>query len=186
MNKKLLALVIGAVLFSIIYRVQPYRIDNFNPLLALSLFGGFVFNNNKKWAFAIPVFAMLASDIVYQLLYINNLGTVQGFYGWWQIANYASINAVALVGFYITKVNAVQIGTSSLVGAILFFILSNFFVWAEGMGYQHSYTFSGLLSCYGYGLPFFKSSLISTISFSAVLFGIHTLITNSVTEKRIA
>ncbi len=186
MNKKIFALVIGAVLFSVVYRVQPYRVNGFNPSLALAVFTGFLFNKNKKWAFALPLISMFLSDVIYQFLYINNLGTVKGFYGWWQIANYASLVAVAAVGFYIKKNNALQVGIAGIAGATLFFILSNFFVWAEGMGYQHSYTLTGLITCYIDGIPFYNYSLTSTLIFSAVLFGVYYLITNPSKEKELA
>lgn len=186
MNKKILTLVIGAVLFSVVYRVMPYRPDNFNPLLALTLFGGFVFANDKKWAFIIPVVTMLLSDVVYQLMYVNGLGSVKGFYGWWQVANYASLVAMSFIGFKINAVNIKQIGFAGTAAAVVFFILSNFFVWAEGMGYQHSYSFSGLMQCYTNGLPFFRASLTGTLLFSTILFSSYSVIYRTSADRKIA
>lgn len=186
MNKKIVALVIGAVLFSIVYRVMPYRPDNFNPLLALTIFGGFIFANNKKWAFAIPLVTMLISDTIYQLMYVNGLGTVKGFYGWWQVANYVSLITMAFIGFKINTASVKQIGFAGLVASLVFFVLSNFFVWAEGMGYQHSYSFNGLMQCFTDGVPFFRASLTGTLLFSAILFGSYSIIYKTSTEKKIA
>lgn len=53
--------------------------------------------------------------------------------------------------------------SGALIGAIIFFILSNLGVWINGM-YGHS--IDGLILCYTMALPFFSYSLISTLLFS--------------------
>ena len=57
----------------------------------------------------------------------------------------------------------------SLLGASLFFIITNFGVWTLG---SYTYTFEGLLLCYTLAIPFFTYSLISTFVFSGVVEGI--------------
>ena len=47
----------------------------------------------------------------------------------------------------------------SLLGASLFFIITNFGVWSLG---SYGYTFSGFINCYILAIPFFVYSLIST------------------------
>mgnify|MGYP001479630843 CR=1 FL=1 len=54
----------------------------------------------------------------------------------------------------------------SLLGASLFYIITNFGVWTLG---SYTYTFEGLLLCYTLAIPFFAYSLISTFVFSAVI-----------------
>ena len=56
--------------------------------------------------------------------------------------------------------------TGSLVGASVFFIITNFGVWSHGM---YGYTFEGLIACYTLALPFFAYSLISTFLFSSII-----------------
>ena len=58
----------------------------------------------------------------------------------------------------------------SLLGASLFFIITNFGVWTLG---SYTYTFEGLLLCYTLAIPFFTYSLISTFIFSGVIEGVH-------------
>lgn len=53
----------------------------------------------------------------------------------------------------------------SLMGATLFFIITNFGVWILG---SYGYTFNGLVLCYTLALPFFTYSLISTLLFSCL------------------
>ena len=57
----------------------------------------------------------------------------------------------------------------ALIGALIFFILTNFGVWAMG---SYGYTFSGLAMCYYLAIPFFTYSLISTFIFSVVIEGV--------------
>jgi hypothetical protein len=56
--------------------------------------------------------------------------------------------------------------TGSLLGAILFFIITNFGVWSAGF---YGYTFSGLISCYLLAIPFFAYTFISTLSYSILI-----------------
>ena len=58
----------------------------------------------------------------------------------------------------------------SLLGASLFFIITNFGVWTLG---SYTYTFEGLLLCYTLAVPFFAYSLISTFIFSGIIEGMY-------------
>ncbi|MDC0532480.1 hypothetical protein OAO03_04745 [Candidatus Pelagibacter ubique] len=60
----------------------------------------------------------------------------------------------------------------SLLGASLFFIITNFGVWTLG---SYTYTFDGLLLCYTLAIPFFAYSLISTFVFSGIIEGIYKI-----------
>ena len=54
----------------------------------------------------------------------------------------------------------------SLLGACIFFIVTNFGVWSIG---SYGYTLEGLILCYTLAIPFFAYSLISTFIFSAII-----------------
>jgi hypothetical protein len=56
--------------------------------------------------------------------------------------------------------------SGALVGACIFFIITNFGVWSIG---SYGYTINGLLACYTLAIPFFAYSLISTFIFSSVI-----------------
>ena len=60
----------------------------------------------------------------------------------------------------------------SLIGAVIFFIVSNFGVWLLG---SYGYTINGLLNCYLMAIPFFSYTLISTIIFSTIIESIFKL-----------
>jgi hypothetical protein len=56
--------------------------------------------------------------------------------------------------------------SGALIGAVIFFTITNFGVWASGM---YGYTMAGLISCYTLAIPFFAYSVISTIVFSFII-----------------
>ena len=62
----------------------------------------------------------------------------------------------------------------ALIGATIFFIVTNFGVWSLG---SYGYTFEGLILSYTLALPFFGNTLISTIIFSVLIELIISIVT---------
>ena len=60
--------------------------------------------------------------------------------------------------------------SGALLGACLFFLVTNFGVWSLG---SYGYTTEGLLICYTVAIPFFAYSLISTFIFSGIIEGLY-------------
>ncbi|MDA7573477.1 hypothetical protein N8745_04365 [Candidatus Pelagibacter sp.] len=58
--------------------------------------------------------------------------------------------------------------SGALIGASLFFLITNFGVWSLG---SYGYTLEGLIVCYTLALPFFGNTLISTFIFSSIIEG---------------
>ena len=56
----------------------------------------------------------------------------------------------------------------------IFFLISNFGVWA-GSG-MYSKNFTGLINCYAAGIPFIHNTIISDFLFTTVLFGSYYLL----------
>ena len=56
--------------------------------------------------------------------------------------------------------------SGALVGACLFYLITNFGVWSLG---SYGYTFEGLILCYTLAILFFAYTLISTIIFSTII-----------------
>ena len=76
-----------------------------------------------------PCLSMFISDLLYQVLYIGGISTIQGFYeGQWQ--NYILFTLLVFVGFAIKKLNLLQIVAASLAAPTIYFLISNFMVWA--------------------------------------------------------
>ena len=176
MNKNILLSFLLLVVVAALYRVIP-RPVNFAPQIAMALFAGAVIKD-KVWAFALPILSMVISDLLYQVLYINGMTDIPGFYiGQWQ--NYILFAAITSIGFLIKKIKVLSILVASLAAPTVFFIVSNFVVWAGwqgARGLNRPKTFEGLLMCYGDALPFYPNSVYACIFFSAILFGTYALI----------
>lgn len=56
--------------------------------------------------------------------------------------------------------------SGALIGAIIFFTITNFGVWSLGF---YGYSLKGLLECYTLAIPFFGYTLISTLVFSVII-----------------
>ncbi len=69
----------------------------------------------------------------------------------------------------------------SIIGAVIFFITSNFGVWLTG---NYGYHFNGLINCYILAIPFFYFTLLSTIIYSIIIETIIKLIKNYRNFKR--
>lgn len=158
-----------------LYRIVPGRPWGFAPQIAMAVFGGATFINNKKWAFVLPILSMFLSDVLYEVLYNAGVGVMPGFYeGQWQ--NYLLFALLTTVGFLIKKVNVLNVLLASIAAPTVYFIISNFIVWTAGAGYARPKTLSGLMMSYNDGIPFYQNSIYATVFFSAVLFSGYYLI----------
>jgi len=173
-NKNIPLVLLLLIVTAALYRIIPNRPFGFAPQWAMSLFAGAVIRD-KKWAFALPVFSMFLSDLVYQVLYLRGLTPISGFYAG-QITNYLLFAGMVVIGFFVKRISVLNIAGWSVVECSVFFLLSNFFVWFGHSGYQRPMTFDGLMACYADGLPFFVNSIFATLLFSGLLFGVYQLI----------
>ena len=179
-SKSVIIAMVLLVLVAALYRVFPNRPLGFAPQYAMAIFGGAIFVNNKKWAFLLPILSMFLSDLLFQVLYSNHLTSMQGFYeGQWQ--NYLLFAALTSIGFFIRKINVLNISIASIAAPSVFFLFSNLVVWAGWQGtrgFGRPKTLNGLLQCYADALPFYPNSIYATLLFSSILFGSYYLIKN--------
>ena len=178
-SNKIILSFLFLVVIAALYRIIPDRPYGFAPQWAMALFAGAIIRD-KKWAFIIPVLSMFISDLLYQVLYIGGISAIPGFYeGQWQ--NYILFTLLVFVGFAIKKLNLFQIVAASLAAPTIYFLISNFLVWASNSsirGLDRPKTFDGLMLCYADGIPFFRMSILGTLVFSAVMFGTFIFIKN--------
>ena len=122
---------------------------NFTTLLALS--------------FYIP--ALLG--VRYLPILIISFAITDFFIGFHSTAffTWGSVVFIGLLSRYFVN-NLMSRMSGVLIGACLFYIITNFGVWSLG-GY--GYTLEGMIVCYTLALPFFGYTVISTIIFSAVI-----------------
>lgn len=170
------------IIVASLYRVWEGRPFGFAPQIAMALFAGSVIKD-KKLSFLVPILSMFFSDILYQILYLQDLTELKGFYeGQW--LNYILFAAITVIGFFINKNRIGHIILGSLAGAVFYFLASNFFNWLGGgldiNNQPYPKTFDGLMSCYTAALPFFRGSLLATLFFNGVFFGVYYLYTRYV------
>ena len=132
---------------------------NFTPVEAMALFGAAYFA--RRWlAFVAPLGAMLATDLVL------------GFHDM-MIVVYLCIAASVGIGFLLRgRVGVLSVAACGLAGSLLFFFVTNFFVWLTADSLPgHDACSAGLASCYAAGLPFLRGWLLGTAVWSVILFG---------------
>ncbi len=165
-----------------VYRILPNRPYGFAPQIALALFGGAFFVQNKKWAFSLPLISMFISDLLYQVLYNYGYSEIQGFYsGQW--VNYLLIGSLTVFGFLISDGKILKVIIASIAAPTTYFLLSNGLVWFGNGGYHRSRTLGGLIQTLIDGIPFYQSSLIGTLVFGAILFGGYSLLKSADTKQ---
>ncbi len=75
------------------------------------------------------------------------------------------------IGFWLRrKKSAPSIGGATLAGAIQFFLITNFALWASSIG-SYPKNIGGLVACYIAGLPLFWNTLAGDAFYVALLFG---------------
>ena len=78
---------------------------------------------------------------------------------------WGSVVMIGLISNFLSTNMMIRI-SGALLGASLFFIVTNFGVWSLG---SYGYTLNSLILCYTLALPFFGYSLISTLLFSVII-----------------
>lgn len=81
------------------------------------------------------------------------------------IFTWGTVILIGLISKYFKKTIFNRI-FGALLGACLFFVITNFGVWSLG---SYGYDLNGFIICYTLALPFFAYSLISTFIFSGVI-----------------
>ena len=148
------------IVLGVLTRIIPH-VDNFTAVYAIALFSGSLLKNKKIVALLIPIYIMGISDLI--------LNTSMN------ISVYISLSFIVLLGFYFKKYkNITNIISYSIVSSLIFFLITNFSVWlsstpADGV-YYCSQDLIGFTKCYIQAIPFFWPTLISTVSYSLILF----------------
>ena len=166
---KSLFLVIGLILVAAASRLLPHP-SNFVPVGAMALFGAAALP--KRWlALIVPVLAFYLSDLV-----LNNTLYTSYFEGFYWGMSYWTIGAIVLMvvlGMGLLrnlKFSWLRVGGAAVSATLVFFLVTNFGVWAGGLMYPK--TGAGLLAAYAAGLPFLLNSLLANLVFSGLLFGV--------------
>jgi len=158
---KQVSILLGIFMAIAISRFVPHP-PNFTSLIALSFYVPAILGLSY-----IP--AVILSFAITDIVIGYHTGT---FFTW---------GSVFLIGMIAQSFSKTLISrlSGALIGALIFFLVTNFGVWASGM---YGYTVSGFIDCYFLAIPFFAYSLISTIMFSIII----EILLNKLINKRSA
>jgi hypothetical protein len=153
---------VGLILFAALMRLAPHP-WNFTPVAAMALFGGVVMRR-PLFAFGVPLAALALSDLVINAWMVGNPLAAPNLWV------YGSFVLIGVLGFALQRRrSAGVVAGASVTGSVLFFVLTNFGVWAAGLLYPR--TLAGLGACYTAAIPFFANTLLGDLFWNAVLFG---------------
>jgi len=151
------------VLLLALSRLLPHPF-NFSPIAALALFGGAKYSNRFA-AYLIPLAAVWISDLFLNFAFY---GRFVPFYEG-ALVTYAAFAMIVLLGSLALKnFSAKSLLFTSLSASILFFLVSNFGVWAfSGM---YPLNAAGITACYAAAVPFFRNTLAGDLVYSFAVF----------------
>jgi len=159
LNNSKFHLTLGIILVLALSRIIPHP-PNFTPILGMAVFAGAIFEK-KIYAFLIPLLAMIVSDLF--------LGMHSSIF-----IVYIAVCLNVIIGIcFIRKISYLRICLSLFFGSLVFFIITNFFVWLVSGLYPLSY--DGFIACYTMALPFFQNTIISTFLYGLSAFFIFDL-----------
>ncbi len=145
-----------------------FHTPNFTPIISLALFSGAFFP--KRYAVWFPVMLMILSDLI-----IGLHSTI--------VFTWGGVALIALLGKNLQKnTNLFRVCGFSLWAALLYFGVTNLAVWLlDGLYPQ---TLAGLKECFIMAIPFFRSTLVSSLVYSVIIFGAYEFCTARLKKTR--
>ena len=153
-NLRLEIFPISLILILAFSRLIPHP-PNFTPIIATALMSGFLLKN-KHLSLIVVLISMVISDLII------------GFYSSYIFVYCSLILIILAFSKFSKKINFKNLLVLSISSSLLFFIVTNFGVWAVGDLYEKN--LNGLVLCYILAIPFFTNTLISTIFFAYSIF----------------
>jgi hypothetical protein len=137
--------------FGILSRVVAHT-SNFSPVLSMALLGGMYLKGRQ--AVLVPLALMVISDFI---IGFHDLM----FFTW------GSIVLISVFGLWLKERKSfINVLSASILSAVIFFMVTNFGAWLT----LYPHTIDGLRQCYILAIPFFRSSLVSTVAYSLVFY----------------
>lgn len=157
---------------------------NFTPLAAMALFGVY-YMKNKWFAFLLPLLAIMFSDVLVNLFVQNeHTGIWEYFLNPTAYVVYGSLMLVGSLGLLMKNTKATSIMGFSILGSLLFYLVTNTAAWITDFGNLYSNDLSGLVQSLWAGIPFynneitgsfFLNQLAGDLFFNALLFGSYAI-----------
>ena len=165
LNSGFTYLVILAVLIAlgVAGRLLPHP-PNFTPMAAIALFAGFIFM--KKYMAVVAVVTVMLLTDYFAFGYLSP--------DWFasksmMVVYLALLFPIVFRGFLQKKLGVLRIAGAALASSTVFFVATNFAVWAFSPMYEK--TWAGLVLCYTMAIPFFQNTIAGDIMWSGIVFG---------------
>ncbi|MCB0429640.1 MAG: hypothetical protein H6585_07775 [Flavobacteriales bacterium] len=160
--RNIVLFVSGLILAAAVSRILPHW-PNVTPVAAIALFGGATLSN-RKWAYGIPMLALLLSD----LAICGMMG--YDFFTWGRLFIYVPFLFTTFLGTQFQNKRTIgNIAAYGFLASVVFFLISNLSVWIFDDFYTRDFT--GLIDCYTMAIPFFRNSLLGNAFYMFMLFG---------------
>jgi hypothetical protein len=153
---------LSITLAAAIMRLLPHPY-NFTPVAGMALFGGAHFRDVRV-AFAVPLLAMFASDLVLAST-IYDFTAMRSM----PIVYFAFALTVVLGRVLGSGSSALRVGSASVGAAVLFYLITNFSVWARVTLYPM--TWEGFVACYVAAIPYLRNAILGNGFYAIVFFG---------------
>jgi len=158
-----LVILVVLITLGVAGRLLPH-LPNFTPMAAIALFAGFIFVKRYMAVVAV-VAAMLLTDY-FAFGYLSP--------DWFasksmMVVYLALLFPIVFRGFLQKKLGILRIAGAALASSTVFFVATNFAVWAFSPMYEK--TFTGIVLCYTMAIPFFQNTIAGDMMWSGIIFG---------------
>ena len=139
------------IVLGVVSRCVPHA-SQFTSILAVAMLGGMYLD--RRIALALPLAIMIVTD-----LFLGFHNTM--------VFTWGSMLLVSCIGLYLRNhKSSMNVFAGSLVSAVVFFLVTNFGAWFT----LYPQTWDGFKQCYFMAIPFFRTTLLSTVAYSVILF----------------
>ena len=166
-NRKIMY-VLALIFMGAMSRLIPHP-PNFTPVAAMAVIGGIYLNG--VWSWLLPIGIMFVSDLIMELLYRFGILSYPGIHAGIPFV-YGAFLLIVLVSrlFARKEPNLLRVTVAGVAGSVLFFLVTNAGVWLLSDMYPAG--IEGLLMSYYAAIPFFRNTLLSTLLYTWVMYGV--------------
>lgn len=156
------------IVLGVVGRLLPHP-PNFTPMAAIALFAGFIFLKRYMAVIAVVVTMLLTDYFAFGYLSAEWFASKSMW-----VVYLALLFPIIFKNFLQKKLGFFRVAGAALASSTVFFIVTNFAVWAFSPMYAK--TLEGLVLCYTMAIPFFQNTVAGDIIWSGVIFGTYFLL----------
>jgi len=159
----------GLTVTAALVRLAPHP-WNFTPVESMALYGGARLAGWQAWVLPLAVMALTDPIASWMLGYPAYSSMT------------AIIYACLLINVFLgrkmigSKRSLARIGTATLAGSAVFFLVTNLFVWLGAPLAMYPHTLAGVEQCYAAALPFFGWTLAGNFFYAGVFFTLDAML----------